>query len=201
MVTPIAHCPQPASLEGASSRVPGCPSPQPLGWGRWEPDAAAAGTQSLETCRESRPKRSCRPGPAPQSRSRIGHAPPGPAHHSGPAHRPDRLPPRGPQGCVVFASVESLWEGREGRQRTESNGGKTGISTLPSAPPANPVPPISTGTALIQDQPGQRLFTFGQLVQWLSRLRLFATPWTAARQASLSITTLGACSNSYPSSR
>ena len=27
-----------------------------------------------------------------------------------------------------------------------------------------------------------------QLVQWLSRVRLFATPWAAARQASLSIT-------------
>ena len=27
-----------------------------------------------------------------------------------------------------------------------------------------------------------------QLVQWLSRVRLFVTPWTAARQASLSIT-------------
>ena len=26
------------------------------------------------------------------------------------------------------------------------------------------------------------------LVQWLSRVQLFATPWTAARQASLSIT-------------
>ena len=62
---------------------------------------------------------------------------------------------------------------------------------MPSAPPANPAPPISTGTALIQDQPGQRLFTFGQLVQRLSRLRLFATPWTAAHQASLSITNSG----------
>ena len=28
----------------------------------------------------------------------------------------------------------------------------------------------------------------GQSVQWLSRVRLFATPWTTAHQASLSIT-------------
>ena len=38
-------------------------------------------------------------------------------------------------------------------------------------------------------------------VQSLSRVQLFATPWTAAHQASLSITTTGACSNSCPSSR
>ena len=38
-------------------------------------------------------------------------------------------------------------------------------------------------------------------VHFLSRVRLFATPWTAAHQVSLSIPTPGACSNSYPSSR
>ena len=94
---------------------------------------------------------------------------------------------RRPRRAAWFLHLLSLWEGREGRQRTESNGGKTGISTLPSAPPAIPAPPISTGTALIQDQPGQRL----RPVQSLSRLQLFATPWTAARQASLSITNSG----------
>ena len=36
-------------------------------------------------------------------------------------------------------------------------------------------------------------------VQSLSRVRLFATPWIAARQASLSITNSGACANSCPS--
>ena len=36
------------------------------------------------------------------------------------------------------------------------------------------------------------------VVQLLSRVRLFATPWTAARQASLSFTAPGACSNSCP---
>ena len=36
------------------------------------------------------------------------------------------------------------------------------------------------------------------LVQLLSHARLFATPWTAARQAFLSITTSGASSNSCP---
>ena len=35
-------------------------------------------------------------------------------------------------------------------------------------------------------------------VQLLSRVRLFATPWTAALQASLSIPTPGAASNSHP---
>ena len=39
------------------------------------------------------------------------------------------------------------------------------------------------------------------LVQLLSRVWLFATPWTAARQASLSITDSWACSNSCPLSR
>ena len=38
-------------------------------------------------------------------------------------------------------------------------------------------------------------------VQWLSRVRLFATPWTTACQASLSITTPGVYSNSCPLSR
>ena len=38
-------------------------------------------------------------------------------------------------------------------------------------------------------------------VQPLSCVRLFATPWTAAHQASLSITTPGAYSNSCPSYR
>ena len=39
------------------------------------------------------------------------------------------------------------------------------------------------------------------LVQSLSRVRLFVTPWIAARQASLSITTAGVHSNSCPSSQ
>ena len=38
-------------------------------------------------------------------------------------------------------------------------------------------------------------------VQLLSRVRLFATPWIAAHQASLSIKIPGVCSNSCPSSR
>ena len=38
-------------------------------------------------------------------------------------------------------------------------------------------------------------------VQWLSLVQLFATPWTAARQASLSITNSGVHSNSCPSSQ
>ena len=38
---------------------------------------------------------------------------------------------------------------------------------------------------------------FVVVVQPLSRVRLFVTPWTAARQASLSITNPRACSNSF----
>ena len=38
-------------------------------------------------------------------------------------------------------------------------------------------------------------------VQLVSHVRLFATPWTGARQASLSITNSRVCSNSCPSSR
>ena len=39
------------------------------------------------------------------------------------------------------------------------------------------------------------------VVQSLSHVWLFATPWTAARQASLFITNSGACSNSCPSTQ
>ena len=39
------------------------------------------------------------------------------------------------------------------------------------------------------------------VVQLLSRVRLFVTPWTAPHQASLSFTSPGACSNSCPSSQ
>ena len=39
---------------------------------------------------------------------------------------------------------------------------------------------------------------WGTSVQSLSRVWLFATPWTAVCQTSWSITTLGACSNSCP---
>ena len=42
------------------------------------------------------------------------------------------------------------------------------------------------------------LFVFSS-VQWLSRVRLFATPWTAAHQASLSITKLGSIDSVMPS--
>ena len=45
------------------------------------------------------------------------------------------------------------------------------------------------------------LFCSISSVQLLSRVWLFATPWIAARQASLSITTPGVYSNSCPSSR
>ena len=38
-------------------------------------------------------------------------------------------------------------------------------------------------------------------VQSLGHVQVFATPWTAAHQVSLSITNSGACSNSYPSSQ
>ena len=41
----------------------------------------------------------------------------------------------------------------------------------------------------------------GSSVQSLSHVRLFVTPWTAARQAFLSITDSGACSNAYPLSQ
>ena len=46
-----------------------------------------------------------------------------------------------------------------------------------------------------------RHFLLVSSVQWLSRVRLFVTPWIAARQASLSITTPGVHPNSCPSSR
>ena len=42
--------------------------------------------------------------------------------------------------------------------------------------------------------------SFFSSVQSLSRVQLFANPWTAARQASLSITNPRTCSNSCPSS-
>ena len=50
-------------------------------------------------------------------------------------------------------------------------------------------------------QPAQSLSRVLLFAQSLSRVRLSETPWTAAHQASLSITTPGACSNPCPSSR
>ena len=44
-------------------------------------------------------------------------------------------------------------------------------------------------------------FTMFSSVQSLSHVQLFATPWTAARQASLSITNYGACLNLCPLSQ
>ena len=44
-------------------------------------------------------------------------------------------------------------------------------------------------------------FWFSQSVQSLSHVRLFATPWNAACQVSMSITTSGVYSNSCPLSR
>ena len=51
-------------------------------------------------------------------------------------------------------------------------------------------------TSVLRHIPGA-----GFSVQLLSRIQLFATPWTAARQASLSITNPRVCSNSCPSSQ
>ena len=50
-------------------------------------------------------------------------------------------------------------------------------------------------------QQQQSLYQWFVVVQSLSRVRLFATPWTAACQASLSITNSGVYSNSCPLSR
>ena len=54
---------------------------------------------------------------------------------------------------------------------------------------------------LIQDmgRSGKKILLIATSVQSLSHVWLFATPWTAARQASLSIITPRAYSNSYPS--
>ena len=45
------------------------------------------------------------------------------------------------------------------------------------------------------------LFIVVLVVQLLSCVRFFATPWTAARQASLAFTISGVCSNSHPLSQ
>ena len=47
------------------------------------------------------------------------------------------------------------------------------------------------------EEPG----TVGSVVQLLARVQLFAVPWTAGRQASLSFIISGACSNSCPLSQ
>ena len=54
--------------------------------------------------------------------------------------------------------------------------------------------------APVHEYTGERILGFSS-VQSLSRVRLFATPWSAAHQASLSITTPGVHFNSRPSSR
>ena len=81
--------------------------------------------------------------------------------------------------------AEGAWTGRVGKSQDVSGcpgGGMLSICTH-SRP---------------QEGSGQQEFV---VVQSLSRVRLSAPPWTAARQASLSIPTPGACSNSLPSSR
>ena len=50
-------------------------------------------------------------------------------------------------------------------------------------------------------KPMPQLLSTRSSVQPLIRVRLFVTPWTAVRQASLSITAPGACSNSGPLSQ
>ena len=54
--------------------------------------------------------------------------------------------------------------------------------------------------APVHEYTGERILGFSS-VQSLSHVRLFATTWSAARQASLSITTLRVHFNSRPSSR
>lgn len=139
-----------ASPEGASSHLPGCPPPEPAGWGQWEPGAAAAGAPGLGTCGPAgRLQGSFRAGPAPRS--------PAPALAKGreatPA-APDRTLPGGQPCCSVFA-VPGLSERRKGHPRTESDGEKTGDLYLAQHPACGPCTPILHGTAQIQDQPGQ----------------------------------------------
>ena len=47
--------------------------------------------------------------------------------------------------------------------------------------------PLTAGKSLLSETPGKHIYTLSS-VQSLSRVRLFVTPWIAARQASLSIT-------------
>ena len=68
------------------------------------------------------------------------------------------------------------------------------------SPPGSPVPGILQARTL--EWVAIFLLQYMKVkVKSLSHVRLLATPWTAARRASLSITTPGACSNSCPSSR
>ena len=85
--------------------------------------------------------------------------------------------------CTVLARLLCPWDNQSG---------------LPCSPPGDlpnsgikPESPALQADALSSEPPGKP-FYFSRLqfssVQWLSRVRLFATPWTAAHQASLSFT-------------
>ena len=54
---------------------------------------------------------------------------------------------------------------------------------------------------LLKNQYYVSITCFSSSVQWLSHVRLFATPWTAPCQASCSSATLGACLNLCPLSQ
>ena len=60
---------------------------------------------------------------------------------------------------------------------------------------------VGNSKTLFRSSAPSRLFRIFSSVQSLSRVWLFATPWTAALQASLSITSSWSYSNSHPSSR
>ena len=67
-------------------------------------------------------------------------------------------------------------------------------------PGIKPASPAYTGGFSTTESPGKLCTLAFTSVQSLSPVRLFATPWTAACQASLSIPTPGACLNSCQSS-
>ena len=94
----------------------------------------------------------------------------------------------------------------------ESRSPELQVDSLPSESPGKPKNTRVSSPSLLQWIPTQEL-NWGLLhcsqilyqlsyqfssVQSVSHVQLFVTPWTAALQASLSITTPRACSNSYP---
>ena len=116
-----------------------------------------------------------------------------------------------------FILWTSTWHFRLGFYR--SHGSTYSGSKMPSPlpPPCGPNPSLDSThwrTAFILLLPVQSVLqqssspwtpsvslTDYQLVQLLSHVQLLVTPWTAARQVSLSITNHGACSNSCPSNQ
>ena len=192
------------------------------GTGAGAPRSPEEGTFPTRCLPSRRPGRSRPSGDGGSSRfRRLGWAP-GHATTVGSAYQPApeqiyrarpalREPPRGPAVFPAGGSDSALRLGGDSRPvqlglRGTAAAARAGASSCPAAGVAEAQEDIHLVIRLLLCVHGRRVqitseqgivFQVSSVLS-LSRIRLLATPWTAARQASLSITNSGACSNSCP---